>query len=808
MTRVFPTETTARSHLYSYAENNPGEYVFNDCFISWDTFRKNCTTIPDTAKATFLHRRIFAEKFVKNRRVSSEFRILFNNDYPQSESGFINSIAKEINTYKNILSVDSDIDDCLKHEMGLLADLYNSFLLENNLYEEDYLVPDFSKADPKTVLYYPSAISDPYVSKALEAGFETVEFNGEIPCLNRYENTAVEIKNVFSEIRSRLEQGINAGDIAVTCTKLNEVMPYILEEAKRKNINVSFVSGRKLSDYMAGRFFADLKNIVTNNFGYEYVAKFLLNPSYPFKDRQLIRDTMKSGVDFKIKDGGKKALNWIHKLSGAGLENQCDLMHSLSELSFAVVKARDITELKQSFRRFQDRFFINASWDSTGRENDIKAFQRCMQILDDIEECNYTGSDPYGLFLDVSGCTVYVAPDNENNIKIYSYPLSCGLDVKYHYVIGLDDLSCIVKRSFSKSHDMGTGSCDITSNVIETYCATSGNVFLSYASRTYGGFVNAPALFANRNRIKKCPALKDSYDAEEAIWAGEHQSDEVCTWIQEKYFKSAIEGVLDNSKIKEEVYENNIVPVSASGFDVWKKCPYRWYLQYGCGTEDSDFSPVMEDNRQTGEILHDTYETFLRKRKVFGYDDSLIDFFRKTLDEHMNELNATDKIHGVRIYEKYKSVLKNLFTAKGSDTFLDSTLVYTEKYFRNEHDSVIEKGFIDCVLCLADGSYALIDFKKGSADPQSGQLVFYGRAIENFSGDIPSCASFYQIEEGKFRNVWNDRETGKLKIRNIESEINDMTDKISRKQFDKASSSEICQNCPYRRICRRRFVIK
>lgn len=811
MLRVFPSETTARSFITSFAKNSPGTAVFEDQFISWDTFKEQCCTVPSSLKsASFTDRLVFADKFSREEKGLS---VTYYDKLSQDT-------AKALPYLKKALMNPESLSRNVIVNLKLTLDSYQEYLETNSLYEKEYLIPDFSKAPEDTIIYFASAIKDCDVEEAVKY-CKAEEFTGNLPVLKVYKNTISEIRDTFRKVRALLKNKTRASDIAITVVKPQTCLAYIQEEAYKYNVDISFAKGKMLASFKSGSFFANLKNTVSESFSLESLKLLLLNRSYPFKDRELLSDVIRIGIDCKVDDGGIDAANWVFKLTKANADQALSFINDFTSLASEIVNASDAVHIQTGLRRFQDRFFEGASWDSTGDATEIAAFQRCMNVLEELENSAYRGNEPYSVFLQILENTIYVEQDKNQGIKVYEYPLSCGLQVANHFVIGLSDDNTRVGRTrtpfiYDDRDCLEVGDC-----IIKSYCYDAfgnNNLELSCAKTTYAGDVCVPALFlTSGGNIKQESAFKDEYWFEEAAFKVNPDGNRAVfnpTHLQVKNFEHALETTINLDRKNDFEFEDGSLKISATALSTWQKCPFRWALEYALGLKEKDYSVNMTDARDIGNILHNTYEQYLKDSRTFdkgqGNLSHLENLFIKEVDKVNSTQKGMDRVSTEFVKNKYKDILGKMFTGKDSAVFQGTEFVAKELYFHTDKGDYEAKGFIDCVLRTSDGDYVLLDFKKNSVDKESLQLVVYAQALENMEdiGKSPVIGAFYSIEGQRFVFSWKDGKTLEDLTADYKNILDQAIKQIKNKEFPTTVDSSNCEHCPYRRICRKRFVIK
>lgn len=808
MIKVFPSQAVSHSYLLASVKDKPKSAVFSSSFISWDTFKDSCTTLPDLKEANYVDRRVFAEEFFLRHNDLKYFNF---KDYPCSENAFVKELSDNIVHYYKALKNYSYLPNDLSHDMNIALKEYQEFLKEHNKYEKSYLEPDFSKAEKDTVIYFASAIGDTDIHKALKY-CKAVEFDSSLPPLNVFENSICEISFTMREIRKLLQSGVKASDIALTCVNLKDSLPYIKQESYKQNIKLDISLGQNLSDYNPGRFFFELNDVCENNYSFSSLKRFLLNPAYPFSKRETINALIRDSINLKIEDGNYACSNYKHKFEQAEKLESLTYITKFSEIASSIVYAKTTDDLKLALRRFQDEFFEGASWDSSKNENESKIFERCIGSIDLLKDSSYSGKKPYRAFLDILSKTIYTLQNNKSDVKVYDYPVSCGLKSKYHFVIGLSDEDTRRKRSDAPFIRDNSFDEDITDNIIKSYCYDNKNIVLSCSNKTFSGSVSSSSLFARYNKtVKKESDFADEYYQEQENWKNCENTGQASQKIVELFNKA--KGLSVTASRKEDISFEvpQKIKMSATALETYRTCPYKWYCIYVLDLKEEDYDPVMENHLEIGNILHASYEEYLGKMKSFdssnGNTDLLRQIFESKLKAYYHSCYGMDYLTYLKVKNDYSESLSSLFTASGYNLFEGSQVVSLEQHFELEDDTYKSEGSIDCVLKTPAGDYAIIDFKKNNVSSDSLQIALYSKALSNENKTVV-LGSFYSIGKQKYFFSFKSQDEKEKSLFELENTIKQAVKDIKSNSISKTNDSKSCQECPYRRICRRRYVIK
>lgn len=581
---VFPKEISARSYLNLYSKRKK-KAVFSDRAMSFDTFKKMFRTLPENkTEASVIHRYLFIDSFFRTERFK-ELRYFANPEFKTSLRFFQKSIVSNLPFFNNVLfngKIRQFLPEEAQRDMRIILSSYNEFLEKNNAYEPEYIKPDFSKAEENTyVLVFPSCVEDPAVIDALnikkekgEPLFEVLDAelkDGSVE-LNRmdvYENSLSEIRSRVREIyRLLVNEKTRCSDIVVTLNQAESYLPYFVSECGKRNIPLNIQQGKKLSDYEVGTLFSDIKLLYSSEFEFSSLKKFLLNPAYPFKKKDLIHRIIRFAIDCKA---DKTIEKWKDKLSKAEVilekneesrkktsqdkmensssneavsdENPSDnsgfpytrtdigsIRAFISDLYLKVKSiniSSDASSLRGAFHALRNTFFEEKKGGVLFvSDTEDKALERALDVLENAEkacsEFKIAKTEGFfDLFLNLLSSVNYT-PDNKNaGIRVYSYPQTKAMYSPYHFVLGLSDSEVQQERKGPSFLRETEGEKDvITDSVLKSYAfKSSGAVYLSCANTGFDSESTAPALFVEKELINRVVRSEtDSFKTEEALW--------------------------------------------------------------------------------------------------------------------------------------------------------------------------------------------------------------------------------------------------------------------------------------------------
>jgi len=785
---VFPNQIAADSWADFYAVTNPGKAVFSDRLVSWDRFVESCTQVPQNAeKAENAHRLFFVSEYLKKEKLKT----LCPPDFPQSRANFEDEIASALSELPKTLE-DGNPDYALKADITKLLDAYKQYLEKNGLYERSYLVPDFSKAPEGTCLVFASAMTDGSSEELASIEAEEEDLTGKIKV---FDSSLAEIRYIFGQIRKLLKDGCAGSDIKVT-TASKEMYPWLEAEAQRAGLPISIVRGRKLSEFNAGKLFNAIKNIVSNRWSVESIRNLLLNPAFPIKNREEFEKLVSFAVEYKVvpSDG---ASSWLFKL---GEKPLTETFVRLRDRIQAFESAKTFDALRQAIHAFEDDYL------SEEQEEFKTVYTRCMEALENLISIRETApsSSVFDFFLRLLSMTLYTPKTPSDAIAVYTYPSNAAMVAKHHFAIGFSDTDTVAQRRVPPFTDRE--GLPVTDGLISSYLACGAQI--SCAVKSYSGEVSVPSFFTDRNQTEVVKGMtSDRLSDEEAMWRDGTVPGLKALPAQKIWFEKALESSLRERGERQFSSVETPLKITATALSAFVKCPFRWYCSNVLGLEETDYEADMADNLEVGNLLHDCLEQWLNEvedldnLKTEESRKKLNSIFENRLAQYRHRDKAAYLPRQERILLHFPDILYKFADVDfGSGVKLNCT----EKPFDVTFDGYRLKGRIDCILENKDGEYAVIDFKKKKIDKTSVQIQLYAKVMNK----LPVIGAYYSIEEGKLEKIWNSTDELKVQLENLDSVIERLKKAVENSDLEPTPSDDNCQNCEFRGICRRRYVIK
>lgn len=826
-TLVFSSETAARNAASSFIDKYPGKALFKDRTISWDTFLLSLLERGNRKNVRKTQRKAFAYSFLLNGGLE-RMEYFASPLYRESTLSYASSIQSLLPFLPPPGDeIRSFMSQKMLHDSDILRSAYSEYLDGNNLYEKNYLTPDFSKIEKeKFVFVFPETFTSSWAKKITDLNLVEVisSPNGcDVPFIE-YENSISEIRSVLRKIeKDRLTHPDY--EIALTSSSLDTYKPYLISEAAKRDIPLVFTSSEKLSSYNEGRLMRNLYDTYNSNWSFEEVKALLLDPAFPFKDRDTYIRIIRKAIDRKMADRG--LWSWERILD----DEEKTLFTALSKNISDIVKSTKPSLTLIHIKAFRDRFFTPGEWD----EESNRVFGSVLELLDDIPDENTPGL--FRLFISLIEETDYVENrDDEDGIRVYQYPASVGLIIPVHYVTGLDDRTTEKKIDdypFLVSLSRPEAE-DLKEPILSAYSSSlfTEKTVLSGSVSGFDGARLLPEMFLDRVEKEK-ERFEDSYDEEKRLWT-EGEKPVTKPYIsQKKSYDAALSTSLigrDGNVIVKPFIDESI-SLSVSKIKDYDSCPYRGYASSRLKIEDRDYAINKEDPLVIGEILHSSIEKALEEFKTINNIDieSLKDIFIKELEDAKREKRVNSNYAYCHIKGTFIDKLENIKFSNKASVYSSLSLLENEKKISGYPltGKMTINGRVDTILTTEDGGAYIIDWKTGgrndysdNLDEMSLQVILYSIILENESLLIKGGA-FYSFRDGDYRIIWPEEsyltKSGREYSEGFsENDVKENAHKrlerirklLKEGRFTPLYTSRSCTLCPYPRLCREKFSIK
>ena len=800
---IFPTESVKRFYLTEYVLSRKSSVLASKAFAFDEFANLFIPKFKDKKPSNKYIKTFFSAYFLSTK--GSLLKYFYNPQYPESKLRFIPFIASILPSLKNLEKV-SFYDEKIKSDLEILYSSYISFLDEKNLFEPAYFKYELSNANlDLTKKYYLVAydaeinmmrfyeeLNKPSFLIPLELEKE-VKINHEL-----YRNEKAELVTLFNRLTDLKERGVRAEDIIISTPNLQRLKPYLEKESREYGIILNFISTVKLSQTIAGRLFNDLKELYSTELSFYSLERFLLCPSYPFKDSECAKSLIMELTNLGLLKGSFSALDRIEMaLERKKLSKELKLYRVIKK---GVKRLFEANNMVQNLHILLSQILVDGEFESC--DEDVRnsyafALKELNRFESTLLELSLEVDKPFSSFISTMDSINYISSEKRNGIKVYSYNQDYLLSVPYHFVIALDDDSAKVldhDLSFLEDHEViNRKSYDVTIPLLKYYSSSSDNVYLSSSSDTYSGSANAPMFFCQEKRVKYCDAyIKDdiTFATRESLIKGN---------------KAAFSRVEKDVKSGDKAYLDKI-KVSYYTLCDYIKCPYITYLKRNVGIDYGNvttFEPTTMDSLMVGSFLHSIIERFLINHKGETlYHNKALSFKEEIKKIFYEELSSSP-------FDIYSRSYINVTYLNGVTSFCDKlfdkygdgiVVLGVEEEIKKVDDGITFDGICDIHL-EKKGEGIFIDLKKGKTKSVQGtyQLPFYQLIWNETKDKKIEHLSYYSFEEASF----GDPDKSEALKQDIETYIDGAKNGV----FN-ATVNDSCGSCSYRGVCRRRFTIQ
>ncbi len=820
-TLVFTSETTARNAILSFIEKYPGKAVFSDRAISWDRFLLSLKDTYSKREITKTERKVFAYSFLKSGGLE-KMETFASPEYKESALSYSSYIASLLPSFPSEDEpIIQSIPKRMLNDIRIIRKAYCEYLESHNLFERNYIAPDYSKIEKERYVFvFPSTFTSAEADKIVALNLVDVikEDEGE-ERLSEYENSLSEIRGTLRAIEKDRER-YNDDEIAITSSSLSTYRPYLESEAKIRDIPLVFTSAEMLSCYPEGRLMHQLYALYTSSWAFEEMKKLLLDPVYPFKDREKFISILRHAVDKRIE--GKGIKSWMSVLES----EEKSLMLSLIQSVQRVVKSSKSRMTLLSIKEFRDTYFMEGKWN----EEEDRVFGSILNLLESMGDDEISGL--FSLFLSLLDETAYVErTENKAGIRVYAYPASCGLITKVHYIIGLDDRTTEKKiDDYPFLLSLGRDVRNITDSLLNIYRSShfAEKTVLSGTTEGFDGARLLPPLFLDGAVKSKAPS-SDAYTEEGEYWRENKKPDIKPYMAQALSYERASSTSLKGRKaeVKIKSFTHDALSLSVSRVRDYDQCPYRGYVSTRLKIDEKNFSPLLEDPRAVGVILHNTIEKTLEEAgRIVDIEDERLQFnFLDELEKAVKRRDITTAYTYEHIKGKYGNKLEGIKSANKASLYSSLNLIQNEVEIDGYPltGAITINGRVDTILCDGEKKY-IIDWKTGGSSDYSSsslsdtslQIILYALLLDD---DIAGGA-FYSIKDENYKVVWptesyyqkngvkkTEGYTKEAVIINSKERLEKIISHLESGDFTPQPKAGSCSPCPYFRLCRSRYAV-
>lgn len=823
---VFPAEVAARHNQRRALSYLPKKTLRDDVFISWDQFKERAFNFnTDYKPVNDYIRALFLDNILSKNINTNLFKAIIRPEFADNSPIYASNFKKILPLLYKIEHTKGFLSRNKSRDLERLYSLYKDFLERNHLYEPNYKEPVLKPKGRNFFIFFPEVIKD------FESFRPLLEHNSNIslissaltkasgsPAITMFANSLLEIKWALLKIGTLLGGGVPPAAIVITAANLEELRPYLQEQARLYNIELDIHQGLPLLSYPGVNFLSQLKDVYISGMGVYELKALLGNSSVPWRNSENLKTLLDFGIRFnclknyfdakKLVDVWQlnfKRLSRCKKVDFADLETVSSLYKNLKSRIQAVSCASDFRELKKALTVFT-RDLISEQFLST---EEGSYYQFAVSLLDElIENGNYLdltpALSPFSLWLSFLQSKLYVKQLSKKGIAVYPYRVSAGIFPEYHFIINASQSATeYLIRSYpfltiDEESALEKSDNDMTENLLELYSASGKNVHFSYSLKGSSQTHLAPGFFIATGKIvafteQHFLKQEDLYSRELALWPGGDKATLktiyplqkqgffqalatcLCTKASD-YSKTPIKDAPLLKRIQERLpRQKKLLRITPTCLELYSRCAFSYMLTKVLELSEVQYTPVLLDSLWYGTIIHTILQRFFQvlQNNQESFNPQHIKQYLPIMEQAaasvFNYQELCKPLTLIPLWQDIKArIIEGCFSflEVEAETFPDFQVAATEKLITRDwrEHGIALRGKIDRIS-HKNLKYAIVDYKARSVPakreitgngnpPEFLQMPFYIYLIQEKGMQVQS-ASYYSFEKAKYSHVFN-----------------------------------------------------
>ncbi len=820
-TLVFPTENAARHYLAQYVRTRRTSVLASRA-MAFDDFKASFAPRQKDRPANKYHRLVFTSTFLDSGRTGLGY--LYRDSFHSYRQRFISFLSRILPSLSE-LDRTGISDDSLYRDLSILRDRYSEYLSRYGLFEPGWERHELANA---------TGLSGDYVLVGYSSDMgmqELVSELGQVPWIKTLDAVCgsdtgyelfyteeTELDALFQRLEELKLKGVPTDDIILSTPNPDSLQSRLDRKATEYNIPLSYMKSLRLRQTVPGRYLFSIRRCINEDLSFRSLENLLLDTALPYQDMDRNRRLVRYMIDHNIQGGGLDRADLLlsdlmrrTEKEGRGL---LDFYKAVRSALSAIRRASDGDELIKDIHGLTCTLMGNDEFSSSKPiDRDVYSFifSELANINRTLKENGLKMGGIFSVFMaQVEGLS-YVAQERRTGIRVFTYGQDQLLNVPYHFVFGLNDGNCTVrKRTLDFLEDGEVSSrvtIDVSDSMLDYYRTSGDRVFISGSETSYQGAQSAPTYFMTRSLVRRGEQdFKRIVEKADAL----SLSQTMMTQFADKGddFATGAPGQAINAKE---------IKLSYSAISSYASCPYRAYLEMEMITEKtvpSSFEPAKQDDSKIGSFLHGVIQGFLARHfqrilvpeRLEDYRQEIASIMDENLAKECNfDQYTKDSIRG-RYLGSLQGVVSTLLAASGRKKGSIGPFMPLANEYRLESDPSFT-GYIDSIIQTENGEIYLLDYKKGGGDPTY-QLVLYKRLYEldpPFGENVEGCF-FYSMRDGAFKGFDPDRWVAQET--RLDEDIIRVRQGYGAGDWRATPSTEACRKCPERVLCRRRFNLQ
>ena len=820
---VFPTEEAARGFSVRYVQERKKGLKASSA-IAFDTFSSLFFPEAELRECASEIDRIIFSNYASSH-LSDSFRYFSSSGYPEVKERIAPYIKSMLQNLPEAFLLEKR-SRAAENDLRLIEREYTVFLSRLGLYEplfENIEIPEFAN---DYVLVMPAAFpKEERIAEAIKDNphVHIVQDNAaDGLCIRKFECEKEEIRALFCRIRDLLDKGVPYSDIVISTAAEDRLRLRLEEESYLFNIPLEFVSGSSPLFSPSGAFILSLSEIYDTSYSLDALKAFFLNPAIPFREPDELRRFIEFSISASITSAPSFEKDRYMKVPQAeGGSWYRTLRFTLDKL----MSERDGDKVLQHLHALMAGLLMPEEFN--GNEEDAAVYSFAMHEAEiflkkakQAEKAGYSLDRPlFPLFISYLESEKYVPRNKSVGIRVYPFTQDAALSARHRFIIALNDDESTVrvkKAKFLSDYEIKQErtDADITGDVLSSYALFSDSLYLSASLETYSGFVLPLSLLHSVDDRADGDSWRD-----EAV----HRRCGRIYPLQRCGYEAAELASLrtvppDESFAYEMKGHSAELPLSLSfsSFSSYVRCPYTYALKYVFGLDRlKSYVPAALDTAEMGTRLHRVLERYY-KGEGGNPDEDIPRIFEEEMEGWKNGVGlaqysprATDLV----IANLRSVYLKNLISiSREMDSFSEPFDKGLEAWLEESfaESGFLLKGKVDRLALSPDGEGFLVfdyksrnAFQKSELEKQSFQTYIYKLLVERKYGNGVLKAYFVSLRDGKLTEA-----PFELSDEEVIAALGRVSESIAGGDWHAEPSSENCDGCIYRSICRRRFVVR
>lgn len=461
-------------------------------FTAWDHFKSEYISSSQPGKCTIpsLLKKMFVRDLICQNAASPFLKKIINPEFTQNSTSFTDWISgilpslelwhrKYSDFLKNNPEQAAEVENDVENQDYLeLYNRYSTFLDKNNMFEPNWIFPDFTAQNLNFIVFYPE-IYDDYADYA-----EILKSNKSIQVINlsaeevsktqpecyKFDDSRQELRRIILQMRKLVsEKKCSWNEISFSVPNLETYRPYLERELSRYCVPYIIRAGLPLTQNSAGQIFCEIDDCVKSDFSYDSLRALLLDEYIPWKDQELsantdepeksetqkshIKSSMSVIKENLIREGnrmrcicsltdqnGEKIDIWEEALKNVP-EDELELTF-YSKLKHYITKiynSESFAEIKNNWLIFKEKFLDESNFSLEANQ----ILGRCITHLNEMAEIEEQYSEVnnlhldnhYNFFLTELKSKSYTRQNHKLGVNVYPYKLTAQANFKYQFVI-------------------------------------------------------------------------------------------------------------------------------------------------------------------------------------------------------------------------------------------------------------------------------------------------------------------------------------------------------------------------------------